>query len=127
LIRVPNHLRQHVANYNLEDWVDDECDLEAHFTTIEILEDRISQGHHAPGDPKVRDSALVVLIATCLDEEMQLEDYVIEHPVSGYDTTKEGAFAPIFMAAGWLIIRRYRKACADGTWPPTTTGTGGNS
>lgn len=117
-MRVPNHLRSHVGNYNLEDWVDEKCDLEEHFKTIEQLEQRMSQGHHAPGDSRVRDTALVTLVATCLDEEMALENHVIDNPVNSYNTTEPGAFVPIYQAAGWLILRRYRKACADGRWPP---------
>jgi hypothetical protein len=121
MIRVPSHLRLHVANYDLEGWVDGDCPLEEHFKTIELLEDRLNQGHHTPGDTKVRDAALVALIAICLDEEMELENHVINSGVTGYDLTKEGAFVPILQAAGWLILRRYRGACAKEEWPLPST------
>jgi hypothetical protein len=113
-----------VASYDLEDWVDGECPLEEHFKTIDLLEQRLNQAHHAPGDTKVRDAAVVTLIAICLDEEMELENHVIHSGVSGYDLTKEGAFAPIFQAAGWLILRRYRRACENEEWPPTSAEAG---
>ena len=119
-MRVPGHLRQHVVNYNLEDWVDKECDLDTYFETAYLFEQRVESAHSA--EPKVRDSAVVTLIATCLDEEMSLETYVLENPVTSYDTTKEGAFAPIMQAAGWLILRRYRNARAKGKWSPPETG-----
>jgi hypothetical protein len=121
-MRVPSHLREYVRDFDLETWVDEECGLKTHYATVELLEARLLQAHHAPGNEKVRDTALVALIAICLDEEMLLEDHVIDKALAGYDFSKEGSMVPVCQAAGWLILRKYRKACADGHWPEAEPG-----
>ncbi len=116
-MRVPAHLQEVKEALALRSWVESKAfPRESYFETIDLCKERL--GHHQPEDEDDEPSkdAIPPMLAAALDYEGRLLTYVLAQETMAIED--EARWGNICLAAGWVVLQLYEKACRNGEWPP---------
>jgi hypothetical protein len=103
----------------LRSWVDGrQFPKDAFFETIDTCKTLLASKHKpADGDDPPSDHALAIMLAGTLDEQGQLLAYALERQTVAFKDEQE--WLKVCLAAAWVVLQVYEKACKDGSWQPS--------